>query len=102
MVRDSAQQYAQSALAPRVKEAYRQESTDPNIFREMGEMGLSGRHDRWLRLPRCRLRLLRRDRDARSSASDSGYRSMMSVQVLSGDVPHLRLRHRGAAREIPP
>ena len=40
MVRDSAQQYAQSALAPRVKDAYRQESTDPNIFREMGEMGL--------------------------------------------------------------
>ena len=40
MVRESAQQYAQSALAPRV-DGYR-ESTDPNIFREMGEMGLLG------------------------------------------------------------
>ena len=32
MVRDSAHQYAQNALAPRVKEAFRQESTDPGIF----------------------------------------------------------------------
>ena len=101
MVRDSAQQYAQSALAPRVKEAYRQESTDPNIFREMGEMGLSGRHDRRLRLPRCRLRLLRRDR-TRDRAR--GLRLSLDDEraILSGDVPHLRLRHRGAAREIPP
>ena len=42
MVRDSARQYAQERLLPRVKEAYRSESTDPSIFREMGEMGLLG------------------------------------------------------------
>ena len=42
MVRDSARQYAQATLAPRVKQAFRNESTDPAIFREMGEMGLLG------------------------------------------------------------
>ena len=36
MVRDSARQYAQEKLLPRVKDAFRNESTDPNIFREMG------------------------------------------------------------------
>ena len=42
MVRDSARQYAQGQLLPRVKEAFRHEETDPAIFREMGEMGLLG------------------------------------------------------------
>ena len=42
MVRDSARQYAQGKLAPRVQEAFRREETDPAIFREMGELGLLG------------------------------------------------------------
>ncbi len=42
MVRDSAQQFAQDKLAPRVLEAFRHEQTDPKIFREMGETGLLG------------------------------------------------------------
>lgn len=33
MVRDSAQQFAQYKLAPRVLEAFRHEQTDPKIFR---------------------------------------------------------------------
>lgn len=37
MVRESARQYAQDRLAPRVTDAFRSESTDPAIFREMGE-----------------------------------------------------------------
>ena len=79
MVRDSAQQYAQSALAPRVKEAYRQESTDPNIFCEMGEMGLLGATIDGYGCPGvdyvCYGVIARE-----IERVDSGYRSMMSVQ----------------------
>ncbi len=42
MVRDTAEQFAQSKLALRVLEAFRHEKTDPAIFREMGEVGLLG------------------------------------------------------------
>ena len=79
MVRDSAQQYAQSTLAPRVKEAYRQESTDPNIFREMGEMGLLGATIDGYGCPGVDYvcyGLIAREIER----VDSGYRSMMSVQ----------------------
>tara|TARA_Y100000589_G_scaffold118103_1_gene112224 strand:+ start:390 stop:1574 length:1185 start_codon:yes stop_codon:yes gene_type:complete len=79
MVRDSARQYAQSGLAPRVKEAYRQESTDPNIFREMGEMGLLGATIDGHGCPGVDYvcyGLIAREIER----VDSGYRSMMSVQ----------------------
>ena len=42
MICDAARSYAQDKLAPRVLEAFRHESTDPAIFREMGELGLLG------------------------------------------------------------
>ncbi|MGT2446343.1 acyl-CoA dehydrogenase (plasmid) [Ensifer adhaerens] len=42
MIRDTARAYAQDRLQPRVIDAYREESTDPEIFREMGELGLLG------------------------------------------------------------
>ena len=42
MLRDAARAYAQDRLQPRVIAAYRDEVTDPEIFREMGEMGLLG------------------------------------------------------------
>jgi len=42
MVLDTAHSYAQEKLAPRVLEAFRNEKTDPAIFREMGELGLLG------------------------------------------------------------
>jgi len=42
MVRDAAHAYCQGKLAPRVTEAFRHEKTDPEIFREMGELGLLG------------------------------------------------------------
>ncbi|MEP7303200.1 MAG: acyl-CoA dehydrogenase family protein, partial [Caldimonas sp.] len=41
-VRDAAQAYCQERLAPRVLEAFRNGTTDPKIFREMGELGLLG------------------------------------------------------------
>ena len=36
MVRDAAYAYCQDKLQPRVLEAFRNETTDPAIFREMG------------------------------------------------------------------
>ena len=42
MLRDAARAFAQSALAPRVTAAYREETTDPAIFAEMGAAGLLG------------------------------------------------------------
>ena len=42
MVRDAAAEYAQGRLMPRIHDAYRNETTDPAIFREMGELGLLG------------------------------------------------------------
>lgn len=40
LIRDSAHEYAQDKLQPRVNEAFEKEYTDPAIFAEMGEMGL--------------------------------------------------------------
>ncbi len=42
MVRDSAQAYAQDKLMPRILEAHRHEHFDPDIIREMGELGFLG------------------------------------------------------------
>ncbi|MFK4525148.1 glutaryl-CoA dehydrogenase [Bradyrhizobium japonicum] len=42
MIRDTARAYAQEKLLPRVTEAYLDENTDREIFREMGELGLIG------------------------------------------------------------
>ena len=42
MVMDAARSYAQEKLQPRVLDAFRTESTDLRVFREMGEMGLLG------------------------------------------------------------
>jgi len=80
LIRDTARAYAQAELAPRVIEAYREEKTDPQIFREMGALGLLG-----LTLPEdygcagasyVSYGLVAREVER----VDSGYRSMMSVQ----------------------
>ena len=42
MVRDTARDYAQEKLFPRVLKAYREESYDPAVIREMGALGLLG------------------------------------------------------------
>jgi glutaryl-CoA dehydrogenase len=79
MVRDSARQYAQGKLAPRVQAAFRQEQTDPAIFREMGEMGLLGSTIEGYGCPGVdyiSYGLIAREVER----VDSGYRSMMSVQ----------------------
>ena len=42
MVRNSAREYAQSKMMPRVLDAYRNETFDRDIFHEMGDVGLLG------------------------------------------------------------
>lgn len=42
MIRDTAYAYCQDKLMPRVLEQFRNEQTDPKIFREIGELGLLG------------------------------------------------------------
>ena len=42
MIRDTARNYAQDKLMPRVLDAYANETTDEAIFREMGHLGLLG------------------------------------------------------------
>ncbi|MGD9804885.1 MAG: acyl-CoA dehydrogenase [Hyphomicrobiaceae bacterium] len=79
-IRDTARDYCQEQLAPRVIQSYLEEKTDPEIFREMGALGLLG-----VTIP---------DKYGCAGANyvsygliarevervDSGYRSMMSVQ----------------------
>ena len=87
MVRDSAEQFARDKLAPRVLEAFRNEKTDPAIFREMGETGLLG-----AMIPEqyggSGLNYVSYGLIAREvERVDSGYRSMMSVQSSLVMVP---------------
>ncbi len=42
MIRDSAREYAQTKLMPRIKAAYRQETFDRDVIHEMGELGFLG------------------------------------------------------------
>lgn len=89
MIRDTAAKYAQSKLAPRVLDAFRTEYTDPEIFREMGEIGLLG-----ATIPEeyggSGLNYVSYGLIAREvERVDSGYRSMMSVQSSLVMVPIL-------------
>ena len=80
MLRDGARAYAQEKLQPRIIAAYRDESTDTSIFREMGEMGLLGvtvpEEYGGLGASYVAYGLIAREVER----VDSGYRSMMSVQ----------------------
>jgi glutaryl-CoA dehydrogenase len=87
MVRDAAQAYCQGKLAPRVLDAFRNETTDPSIFREMGELGLLGPtiapEYGGPGLNYVSYGLIAREVER----VDSGYRSMMSVQSSLVMVP---------------
>ncbi|PSF05494.1 acyl-CoA dehydrogenase [Marinobacter fuscus] len=87
MIRDTAHQYAQRQLAPRVLNAFRNEHTDVEIFKEMGALGLLG-----VTIPEeyggagfnyVAYGLVAREVEY----VDSGYRSMMSVQSSLVMVP---------------
>jgi glutaryl-CoA dehydrogenase len=80
MIREAAAQYCQDKLAPRVTQAFLDESTDPEIFREMGALGLLGptipTEYGGPGLNYVAYGLIAREVER----VDSGYRSMMSVQ----------------------
>ena len=80
LIKSTAHDYAQSKLLPRVEEAFLDEKTDKEIFKEMGELGLLG-----ITIPEkygcagasyVSYGLVAREVER----IDSGYRSMMSVQ----------------------
>jgi glutaryl-CoA dehydrogenase len=80
MLRDAARAFAADRLAPRVTDAYRNETTDPAIFAEMGAAGLLGttipEEYGGLGAGYVTYGLIAREVER----IDSGYRSMMSVQ----------------------
>lgn len=80
MLRDAAAAFAADCLAPRIRDAYREEHTDPGIFREMGGAGLLGptipEDYGGLGAGYVAYGLIAREVER----IDSGYRSMMSVQ----------------------
>ena len=80
MIRDAAAAFAKAELAPRIEAAYLDETTDPGLFRLMGQSGLLG-----VTIPEdfgcaganyVSYGLVAREVEK----VDSGYRSMMSVQ----------------------
>ncbi|MET4897467.1 acyl-CoA dehydrogenase [Sphingomonadaceae bacterium jetA1] len=80
MIRDIARAYADDRLAPRIIDAFANERTDPEIFREMGELGLLGptipEDFGGVGASYVAYGLIAREVER----VDSGYRSMMSVQ----------------------
>lgn len=80
MIRDSAAAFAAEKLATRVQDAYLNEHTDPEIFREMGEAGLLGvtvaEEYGGVGASYVSYGLVAREIER----IDSGYRSMASVQ----------------------
>ena len=87
MIRDAARDYCQERLMPRVTAAFRHEQTDPEIFREMGALGLLGptipAEYGGAGLNYVSYGLVAREVER----VDSGYRSMMSVQSSLVMVP---------------
>jgi len=80
MIRDTAQGYAQDKLAPRIIDAFNHETTDINIFHEMGALGLLGptipAEYGGVGASYVAYGLVAREVER----IDSGYRSMLSVQ----------------------
>jgi glutaryl-CoA dehydrogenase len=80
-VADTARRYCQEKLAPRVLEAFREGTSEPAIYREMGELGLLGaiipETYGGSGLNYVSYGLIARELER----VDSGYRSMMSVQA---------------------
>jgi glutaryl-CoA dehydrogenase len=87
MVRDTARDYCQDKLLPRVQNAFRHEQTDREIFNEMGALGLLGptipEQYGGAGLNYVSYGLIAREVER----VDSGYRSMMSVQSSLVMVP---------------
>jgi glutaryl-CoA dehydrogenase len=80
MVRDTARGYAQEKLFPRILEAYRNETVEPGLMKEMGSLGLLGptipEEYGGAGLGYVSYGLIAREIEG----VDSGYRSTLSVQ----------------------
>jgi glutaryl-CoA dehydrogenase len=80
MLKDASQTFAQEKLQPRITKAYENETVEPQLFREMGEMGLLGttipEQYGGLGAGYVSYGVVAREIER----VDSGYRSMMSVQ----------------------
>lgn len=79
MIRDSARDFAQGVLQPRVVEAFREETYDPNLMQELGKAGLLGASIHGYGCAGVNYvsyGLIMRELER----VDSGYRSMVSVQ----------------------
>ncbi|MBL8628908.1 MAG: acyl-CoA dehydrogenase family protein, partial [Rhodospirillaceae bacterium] len=80
MIQDTTRKYAQDKLLPRVVDAFRNEKTDPNIYPEMGALGLLGptipAEYGGPGISHVAYGLIAREIER----VDSGYRSMLSVQ----------------------
>jgi len=80
MLKDATQTFAQEKLQPRVTKAFQNESIEPGLFKELGEMGLLGttipEEYGGLGAGYVSYGLVAREIER----VDSGYRSMMSVQ----------------------
>jgi len=79
LIRDTARAYSRERLLPRVREAFRNESSDLAIFRELGDLGFLGATLNGYGcagIGQVAYGLIAREIEA----VDSGYRSMFSVQ----------------------
>ncbi|MBI1244144.1 MAG: acyl-CoA dehydrogenase [Alphaproteobacteria bacterium] len=79
MIRDAARDFCEGKLMPRIQKAFREEKSDPDIFREFGEMGFLGSTIEGYGCAGTSYvayGLIAREVER----IDSGYRSMMSVQ----------------------
>ena len=80
MLKDASQTFAQEKLQPRITKAFQNETVEPQLFREMGEMGLLGttipEQYGGLGAGYVSYGVVAREIER----VDSGYRSMMSVQ----------------------
>lgn len=79
IIRDQFRSYCQTKLMPRIKQAYREESFDPKIMRELGEIGMLGPTIKGYGCAGASYvayGLMAREIEA----VDSGYRSAFSVQ----------------------
>jgi glutaryl-CoA dehydrogenase len=102
LIRDAARDYCQDRLAPRILDAFRQERTDPALFREMGEMGLLGAtiptEYGGAGLGYVCYGLIAREVER----VDSGFRSMMSVQSSLVMVPIFEFAQEALKRRLLP
>ena len=93
MIMETARSYSQEKLKPRVRDAFRNETTDREIFNEMGELGLLGPMISGYGcsgVNTVSYGLIAREVER----VDSGYRSMLSVQSSQTPTYSSQIQHR--------